>query len=140
MNDQLDYDKDTLLEVYKAQWEDIHHSRNQDWELSKLILAGFLGLSGLTAFTNASVLIALLSISFILLSILGILVTIRHKNLFAEKMRAIRILEKELGVDSLNLFKPIKGSHLFSTQNFLITIYFLSAIIFGVFLYLQLIS
>ncbi|RMF57883.1 MAG: hypothetical protein D6748_10160 [Calditrichaeota bacterium] len=137
MSEKPAIEKDILLETYKTQWADIHHSRDQDWELSKLILAGFLGLSGLTAFADTPILVQLLSISFIILSVLGILVTIRHKRLFAEKMAAIRILEKELNIDQLNLFKPTKGLRLFTTQNFLIIIYVLSALIFGIFLLLQ---
>ena len=137
MDENQELTLDLLLEIYKVQWEDIHHTRDQDWELSKLVLAGFLGLSGLTAFATQRLLIALLAISFILLSIMGILVTIRHKNLFQQKMNAILILEHKMKVDQLNLFGENKSNQIFTTQNILLLIYTLSALIFGVFLFLQ---
>lgn len=133
-------DNTIIIEVYKTQWADIHHSRNQDWELSKLILVGFIGVSGLKAFTEAELLLTILSGSFVLVCILAVLITIRHKRLFAEKMRAIRILEQEMNLIQLRLFTPTSKANLFTTQNFLIVIYILSAIIFGTFFFLQLYS
>lgn len=130
--------------VYEMQWSDIHHTRDQDWEFSKLILAGFLGLSGLAAFTTSTTLIVSLAVAFILFSVLGILVTTRHKRLFDEKMRAIRILEKHLQVDKLALFDPKKKKgflgfiKLPSTQDCLILFYILSLVIFATFLLLEL--
>jgi len=133
------FEDSLIIEYYKIQWMDIHHSRNQDWELSKLILAGFLSVSGLRAFTDATLLLLVLSGSFVLLSILAIFITIRHKRLFSEKMSAIRKLETEMGLDRLQLFKSAKGLRLFTTQNFLIAIYIVSASIFSTFFWLQLI-
>ena len=133
------FDDSIIIEYYKTQWLDIHHSRSQDWELSRLILAGFLSVSGLRVFTDAVMLLLILSGSFVLLSILAIFITIRHKRLFAEKMIAIRKLESEMGLDRLELFKSAKGLRLFSTQNFLIVIYFVAATVFGAFFVLQLV-
>ena len=141
-------DNNTLLgiylDVYKTQWEDIHHTRNQDWEFSKLILAGFVGLSGLTAFTKSTTLIVTLAIAFMIFSCLGILVTLRHKRLFDEKMKAIRILEKHLQIDKLELFTKKKKRGILgiiplpSTQICLVAIYILSFGIFTLFLLVEL--
>ena len=130
-------DRETLLEIYRAQWADIHHTRDQDWEISRLILAGFLGLSGLTAFSGARLLIILLALGFTVISVLGIGVTLRHRRLFREKMAAIRILEKELKVDQLHLFKPPRSQRIFTTQNILIVVYVCSALVFEAFILSQ---
>jgi len=79
-------DRSILPEIYRVQWADIHHNRNQDWELVKVILAGILGLSGISAFSNSSQLIIYLSFSFIFICFIGAFVTYHHKNLFKEKM------------------------------------------------------
>ncbi|MBK7710694.1 MAG: hypothetical protein IPJ37_06940 [Bacteroidales bacterium] len=86
-------DKDYLLEVYKAQWSDIHHNRTQDFEIAKLILGGFLGLSGLKAFGDTPDLTITVAIIFIIICLFGILIAIRHKKLFNEKMNAIKICD-----------------------------------------------
>lgn len=44
-----------------------------------------------------------------------------------------------MGFDQLELFKPIKSLHIFTTQNFLITIYIISTAVFGTFFWLQLV-
>lgn len=126
-----------LIEVYKTQWSDIHHSRNQDWELSKIILVGFIGLSGLEIFGKYKLLQILIAIVFAFIGILAIAVTIRHKILFREKMEAIKKIEKELEID---LFESNKKFRLFTTQNFLIAIYSFSTLIFVIFFILALIS
>lgn len=133
---------EALVAVYNAQWADIHHNRKQDWELCKLVIGGFVGLSGLTAFSHAKLLISLLSVGFIVIGIMAILITLRHKALFSEKMSAIRKLESVLHVDHINgspLFMPQTNSSLglLHVQTILIAIYALSTFIFVVFLFLQ---
>jgi hypothetical protein len=125
---------DILIAVYEAQWADIQHSRDQDWELAKMILAGFLGLSGLSALKGAPLLILWFSFCFVILSIVGMLVTTRHNQLFREKMNAIRILEKEMAVDKLHLFKPRTSLlRYFKVQVVLIMMYLFSGILFLIF-------
>jgi len=127
--------KQTLIEVYRTQWSDIHHSRRQDWELSKIVLAGFIGLSGLEVFGKDVWLQRMLALVFVVLGIMAIAVTWRHKKLFEEKKKAILKLESELGVDELKLFELKKRRFPFLTsQNFLICIYVFSTMIFAVFL------
>lgn len=125
----------TLIEVYKAQWADIHHSRNQDWELSKIIFIGVIGLSGLKFLGDNHALLVLFTVALSFISLLAVAITYRHKILFKEKMGAIRKVEKHLGVDKLELFKS-QGSLLpsfFNTQNLLITIYSITFMIFAIF-------
>lgn len=128
-----DVDKAFLVEVYKAQWADIHHSRSQDWEIAKLILGGFLGLSGLKAFTNAVLLTTLLAFGFVIVCIFGILVTVRHRQLFDEKMDAIKRLENEMGMDDLQLFPVSRPRRVLRTQNILIATYVLWGVMFALF-------
>lgn len=137
--------EETLRHQLDIQWQDIHHNRNQDWELCKLVTGGFIGLSGLTAFSHAKLLISLLSLSFIVIGIMAILITIRHKVLFSEKMSAIRKLESALYVDQINgspLFMSQTSSSLglLHVQTILIAIYALSTFIFVVFLFLQMMA
>ena len=99
-----------------------------------MILAGFLGLSGLSALNGAPMLILWLSTCFVVLSIIGMLVTIRHNQLFEEKMNAIRLLEKQMKIDKLQLFKPRKSLlQYFKVQLVLIMMYLFSAILFLLF-------
>ncbi|MBU7048314.1 MAG: hypothetical protein HXS54_17925 [Theionarchaea archaeon] len=140
--------RETLIEIYKAQWADIHHSRKQDWELAKFILTGFIAISGLKILRLDEGLLKFVAIAFAFISFLAVMVTIRHKFLFKEKMRAIMKIENHLGIDELNLFEPtiklgfwklrFSWPRFFSVQNFLIIIYFLSFIIFVLLLYFSL--
>ncbi|MDD2814160.1 MAG: hypothetical protein PHP00_00245 [Thiotrichaceae bacterium] len=137
--------QEALLAVYNAQWADIHHNRNQAWELCKLVIGGVIAISGLTAFTHAKLLISMLSVLFIIVGIMAILITIRHKVLFSEKMSAIRKLESALYVDHINgspLFMPQTSSSLglLHVQTILIAICTLSTFIFVVFLFLQMMA
>ncbi|MCK5155353.1 MAG: hypothetical protein KAQ69_02900 [Spirochaetales bacterium] len=134
-SEEVDISKDILIAVYEAQWADIQHSRNQDWELSKTIMIGFLGLSGISALKGSPMLIFWLSLGFIILSITGLLVTIRHNHLFKEKMDAINLLEKRMGIDKLYLFKPRKALlRWFKVQTVLILMYIFSALLFLIFI------
>lgn len=125
----------TLIEVYKTQWADIHHSRNQDWELSKFIVAGVIGLSGLKILDEHHTLQKIVTLALAFLSLLAVAITYRHKLLFEEKIGAIRKIEKKLGVDKLELFESKKSllPESFNTQNLLIGMYLVSFLIFAIF-------
>jgi hypothetical protein len=130
-------DKSILLEVYRAQWADIHHNRNQDWEISKFILAGILAVSGLKAFSTAVLLTTIVALGFAVICALGVIITFRHKRLFYEKMAAVFVLERQMGIDKLNLFpQPTKLRRL-RTQDILIVTYIFWAILFVVFAIVQ---
>lgn len=132
---ELSVPEHVLIEVYKAQWTDIHHSRNQDWELSKIIFAGVIGLSGLRFLGDHHTLQILVAVALSFISLLAVAITYRHKILFEEKMSAIRKIENHLRIDKLELFKP-KESLLppyFNTQNLLIAIYSIAFVVFAVF-------
>lgn len=125
---------EVLLEVYQAQWNDIHHSRIQDFELAKLILGGFLGVGALLAWRpdNNVLLICVLCACFGVLSVLGAAVTARHRYLFKEKMDAIRQLEAALNIDGPRLFPKSKLPGWFNTQLMLLIMYVMSACVFVV--------
>ncbi|KJR41961.1 hypothetical protein MCHI_002134 [Candidatus Magnetoovum chiemensis] len=42
-NSENTIDKSTLIEIYKTQWNDIHHNREQDWKLANIIFVSFVG-------------------------------------------------------------------------------------------------
>ena len=103
-----DASEDTLLALYNAQWQDIHHSRSQDWNLSNLIIVGLVGVGGLKVLGQFPLLQRLGALLFSAVSLLAVAVTLRHRALFREKMSAIR--ELELLLHAPVLF-PRSGSH-----------------------------
>ena len=116
--------EETLLAIYVAQWEDLHHSRNQDWKLCNLIIVGLLGIGGLKIFGELPNLQRIFSLVFAMVSLLAMGVTERHRILFKEKMTAIRKLEKLLNAP--NLFETHSGwKNNFKVQYLLLIIYLL---------------
>jgi len=127
-----------LLEVYRAQWADIHHTRQQDWELSKVVLVGSIGVSGLRVVGEHEILELVVAVLFLIISVMAIAVTIRHKNLFREKMSVVMKLEKRLRVSGF-MVSPTWGQlGLFSTQNVIIVMYSAFAMFFAAFLFIDL--
>ena len=106
-----------LLEVYRAQWSDIHHTRQQDWELSRLILLGVLGVGGLKIIGEHRM--------------LAIATTLRHRQLFREKMTVVRRLEEALGVGSYMAIPSWGRLRWFGVQNLLIVMYASFAALFA---------
>jgi hypothetical protein len=121
--------QETLHVIYEAQWQDLHHCRNQDWRLCNLIILGLLGVGGLKIFGQFPNLQIVSSLVFASVSLLAIGVTERHRALFAEKMEAIRKLENLLHAPVL--FKPhSRWQKCFKVQHFLEIIYILFTIFF----------
>ena len=120
---------DTLRTIYTAQWQDLHHSRDQDWRLANLVIVGFLGVGGLKVLGQFPDLQRISSLAFTVVSLLAVGVTERHRLLFKEKMCAIQELEKLL--DAPPLFKPIVGwRKRFKVQHLLMMMYILFAAFF----------
>ena len=123
------FSEETLRSIYSAQWQDLHHSREQDWRLFNLLVIGLLGVGGLKVIGQFPELQRVSSIVFAAISLVAIGITARHSALFKKKMEAIRKIEKLLGAP--DLFTPHKGwRKLFKVQYLLITIYFLLAVFF----------
>lgn len=121
--------QETLIAIYEAQWQDLHHCRNQDWHLCNLIILGLLGIGGLKIFGRLPKLQTVSSLVFAVVSLLAIGVTERHRTLFAEKMEAICKLENLLHAPVL--FSPhSRWQKLFKVQHFLEMIYILFTIFF----------
>ena len=129
-------DAATYVEFLKIQWLDVHHSRNQDWELSKLVTAGALGIAGLKYFGEHTYLLKTATFSVAFLCLLALLITIRHRMLWKEKLVAIRNIEGKLNIPATDLFVVRNKGLLswfkrhFHTQHFLILIYFVAMIFF----------
>lgn len=127
VNDQTS--EETLRTIYLAQWQDLHHCRNQDWKLCNLIIVGLLGIGGLKIFGELPNLQKIASLVFAIVSLLAMGVTERHRILFKEKMQAIRKLEELLGAPPLFVSRQGWQRH-FKVQYLLILIYLLFAVFF----------
>jgi hypothetical protein len=86
MSDEADY--------IKTQWDDIHHSRNQDWRILQIIGALFIALivKGDIA-QNYQIAIAMVGL---IISFIGFYVSIAHFIIFRSKMNKIAECEKKL--------------------------------------------
>lgn len=128
-NKNQTFSEETLRSIYAAQWQDLHHSREQDWRLFNLLVIGLIGVGGLKVINQFPELQRVSSIVFAFISLVAIGITARHSALFKEKMEAIIKIEKLLGAP--DLFQKHKGwRKLFKVQYLLISIYFLFAIFF----------
>ena len=126
--------EESLLAVYSAQWQDLHHCREQDWRLCNLLVLGVLGVGALKIIGEFPQLQSIGSLVFAGVSMTALGVTVRHNSLFKEKMAAIQEIEKVLNVP--NLFKnKIGWKKVFKVQYLLMIIYVLFA---AFFLYLAL--
>jgi hypothetical protein len=124
-----DASEETLRVMYLAQWNDLHHNRNQDWRLCNLIIVGLLGIGGLKVLGQFPNLQRVLSLLFAAVSLVAIGVTERHRILFEEKMNAIRQLENLLHIS--DLFKVCSGwRKRFKVQYLLTMIYILFTFFF----------
>jgi len=122
--------KEFLLHLYDATWEDIRHSRMQEWKVLEVIALSFIALVGLgiqEAFRDVSIIFGIFIVIF---AILGFFVTLRHRNLFADKMELIRNIETAMGLNTTDLLptawkkrKSIKILRIGSTSFFLMGIY-----------------
>lgn len=119
-----------LLHLYDATWEDIRHSRMQEWKVLEVIALSFIALVGLgiqEAFRDVSIIFGIFIVIF---AILGFFVTLRHRTLFADKMELIRNIETAMGLNTTDLLpvawkkrKSIKILRIGSTSFFLMGIY-----------------
>lgn len=121
------------LEFLRIQWADVHHTRLQDWELSKLVIAGAIGIASLKFFGEHPRLQVAASITVAALSFLALLITIRHRMHWNEKKEVIKNIEKKLHIEyskfSTNK-KKTSVEKIFHTQTFLIVIYAVTTLFF----------
>lgn len=121
------------LEFLRIQWADVHHTRLQDWELSKVVIAGAIGIASLKLFGEHPRLQVAASITVAALSFLALLITIRHRLHWNEKKEVIRNIEKELRIEYRDFStnkKKTSIEKLFHTQTFLIAIYAVTTLFF----------
>ncbi len=119
-----------LLHMYDATWEDIRHSRMQEWKVLEVTALAFIAMAGLGFQEDFRGVSVILGIFIMIFAMLGLLVTLRHRALFSEKMELIRNIETALGLDEADIlpraWKEKKGIKIFrigSTSFFLMTIY-----------------
>jgi disulfide bond formation protein DsbB len=125
-----DKTKEFLLHVYDATWEDIRHSRAQEWKMLEIVSIIFIAMVGLSVQEYFRGLSLVTGGAIILLSIFGLGITYRHRSLFSEKMAFIRNIENALGLNQLDILpvewkkrKQVKLFRVFSTSFFLWMIY-----------------
>ena len=125
-----DKTKEFLFHVYDATWEDIRHSRAQEWRMLEIVSVTFIAMVGLSVQEYFRGLSLVTGGAIILLSIFGLGITYRHRNLFSEKMMFIRNIENAMGLDKLDIIpakwtkrKQVKIFRIFSTSFFLWMVY-----------------
>ena len=138
VNDEIDpsaqkADDNVLLEVYKTHWSDLHHIRDMDWQLARFILFGFLAIGAFDALSISKVFLATTSFCFAFVSTFGIQVARRSKFKLRKKIKYVQDIEEEIGLNRRLPYNPSDYMIRFSTANFLIVLFALSA---GIFIYL----
>lgn len=103
-----------LMEFIKAEWADIHHSRNQEWTILAMIGVSFYFLSQAEDLAQKGA-----AIGFgIGACIVGIFISMRHWALLLSKIKVINICERKLGIKVVYPQFPI------SVQGMIIMLYF----------------
>jgi len=100
---------ETYREFLSLEWSDIHHSRLQEWSALGVVTGVHLGIVQLLKFIKGLSLslpfqnVAIFGcISCIVFSVLGVLLTCRHRRLMRIKLGWIYQAEKELGLVKIN--------------------------------------
>lgn len=115
----------------QIQWQDIHHSRSQEWQCLQIVTFIFLGLMGLSTLQEIRQRSFYYAMAAIFTALLGFAITWRHRNLFNERMTMVNRIEKlGLGLD-YESFSGKKGKprrsigpfRLWCTSFFIATIY-----------------
>ena len=94
-----DYTKEDLMFIIEREWQDVHHTRNQNWTV-----IAFLGVMHFSVFQYQDEITELLGIdncwcyfTTLFITILAVFVHIRHHHICKHKMNWITKSEKELG-------------------------------------------
>lgn len=85
------------LQYIKTEWDDIHHSRHQEWKALGAIAAILATLSQLSS-SPLGLKVFLCFLGFIF-SILGAWMALQHRKIMMTKIKIICNLEKEMGID-----------------------------------------
>ncbi|MDD5772445.1 MAG: hypothetical protein PHX78_03165 [bacterium] len=109
-----------LLEYIKIQWEDIHHSRNQEWRVLAIIIGIFYALFNINPASYNELHIAITILGLIACG-MGVYMSVIHWFLFYNKLHVISACEKELGLE-VNFYKPP-----FAVQGLILLSYFFVA-------------
>ena len=84
-----------VIAYIKLQWEDIHHSRLQDWSYIGVIAGVFYAISNIH---DPGLLIGFGSLGF-LSSVLGASMAWQHYQIFIDKLTIIEKMEQKLGIE-----------------------------------------
>jgi hypothetical protein len=99
---------DALIAAMQCAWQDHHHARNQTWkvlQMEAVLGAGLVTVDvqfGLPLATSAAAILVIVS------SIVGIVITLRHRELERRKFIHIMNCEEELGLHRNDIL-PLKG-------------------------------
>ena len=121
---------DFIIQMYRTTWEDIRHSRTQEWKALEIIVISIIGFGLFTLQTElegSSMIFGILSITLI---IVGTLLTLRHRTLFTEKMELIKNIEIKMEIEKMDILpgawkkrKKVKILRIGSTTSFILSIY-----------------
>lgn len=92
-------EKEDLRAWLRFMWDDIHHSRNQEWKCLQIVLWIFLGLMGLSTFEEVRQRALFFSIAAMATSLIGLGITWRHRLLFNETMYYVNGVMGQLGIN-----------------------------------------
>jgi hypothetical protein len=113
-----DSEKLTYIQI---QWDDIHHSRLQEWTLLATVMGIFLVIFGDKVLPlekpSPEVLLVKLSLSIFgfLVALIGAMISWQHSKIFDEKMGVIKKLEEDLtfcGSISFNRQKTVFSANI----------------------------
>jgi hypothetical protein len=86
-----------LMEYIKVQWDDIHHSRKQEWQFLLPLVGIFAGLFTTTVSEHLQVPLSLLGL---VVCSLGLYTSVAHWTIFYSKRQLIRQCERSLGINA----------------------------------------
>lgn len=92
----INLDNSTILEYIKIQWQDIHHSRLQEYTVFGLVAAVFYALSK-TGDVNKELQPLVIWVGFFF-SIIGLIISWKHNEIFKQKIQVIGELERKIGI------------------------------------------
>jgi hypothetical protein len=126
-----------VVEFYKAQWSDLHHTRGQSWESVKIVVASGIAVKGLAELIGAGMTITILYAMELLIVLFGLAAAWNNNRIFGEKLEAITKAEEQLRVTDLLPSSYAKDPRYprfsirqFSTANLIIAIHFLVLLMF----------
>jgi len=92
-------ERDDLRVWLQTIWQDIHHSRNQEWQCLQIVIWIFIGLMGLSTLEEVKQRALYFSVAAMFTSLVGFGITWHHRLLFNEQIYIVNRIGDLLGID-----------------------------------------